>query len=62
MAVWQDLLCHSIGLLKTGSAQAVDATGFDRQDVSRHYANRVNYSFESVKTAARGLRDEPNPI
>jgi len=31
---------------------AIDATGFDRQGASRHYANRTNYRFTAVKTTA----------
>lgn len=38
------------GLLKTGSVQAIDATGFDRRGASRRYANRTNYWFKAVKT------------
>jgi IS5 family transposase len=52
MAVWRALLRHSADLVKIGSVQAIDATGFDRQGASRHYANRANYSFEAVKTTA----------
>ena len=52
MAVWRALLRHSAGLLKTGSVQAIDATGFDRQGASRQYANRTNYRFKTVKTTA----------
>jgi len=52
MAVWRALLRHSADLVRTGSVQAIEATGFDRQGASRHYANRANYSFEAVKTTA----------
>lgn len=50
MAVWRSLLRHSSGLLKTGSVQAIDATGFDRRGASRRYANRTNYRFKAVNT------------
>ena len=39
MAVWRSFLRQSADLVQTGSVQAIDATGFDRQDASRHYAN-----------------------
>ncbi|MFW6436778.1 MAG: IS5 family transposase [Halococcoides sp.] len=52
MAVWRSLLRHSADLVQTGSVQAIDATGFDRQSASRHYANRTNYRFKAVKTTA----------
>lgn len=30
---------------KHGEVQAIDATGFDRHSASRHYANRIDYTF-----------------
>ena len=42
-----------------GRAQAIDATGFDRYSASRHYANRANYTFQSVKTTALVDCDRP---
>lgn len=52
MAVWRTLLRLSADLHETGDVQAVDATGFDRRSASRHYANRTDYTFRSVKTTA----------
>jgi IS5 family transposase len=52
MAVWRAILRHSANLVKPGSVHAIDATGFDRQGASRHYANRTNYRFKAVKTTA----------
>jgi hypothetical protein len=52
MAVWRSLLCHSANLVQSGEIHAIDATGFDRQGASRHYANRTNYRFKAVKTTA----------
>lgn len=52
MAVWRTLLRLSADLHDTGDVQAIDATGFDRHSASRHYANRTNYTFRSVKTTA----------
>ena len=52
MAVWRTLLQLSADLHDTGDVQAIDATGFDRHSASRHYANRTNYTFRSVKTTA----------
>lgn len=52
MAVWRTLLRLSTNLYDTGDVQAIDATGFDRHSTSRHYANRTDYTFKSVKTTA----------
>ncbi|WP_440009106.1 IS5 family transposase [Halomicrococcus sp. SG-WS-1] len=52
MTVWRTLLRLSADLHNTGNVQAIDATGFDRHSASRHYANRTNYTFKSVKTTA----------
>lgn len=52
MAVWRTLLRLSADLHETGDVQAIDATGFDRHSASRHYANRTDYTFRSVKTTA----------
>lgn len=52
MAVWRALLRHSADLVQPGDVHAIDATGFDRQGASRHYANRTNYQFKAVKTTA----------
>jgi len=52
MAVWRALLRHSADLVELGEVHAIDATGFDRQGASRHYANRTNYRFKAVKTTA----------
>jgi len=52
MAVWRALLRHSADLVQPGEVHAIDATGFDRQGASRHYANRTNYQFKAVKTTA----------
>ncbi|WP_224270893.1 IS5 family transposase [Haloprofundus salinisoli] len=52
MAVWRSLLRLSANFHDTGDVQAIDATGFDRHSASRHYANRTDYTFRSVKTTA----------
>ena len=52
MAVWRTLLRLSADLQDMGDVQAIDATGFDRHSASRHYANRTNYTFKSVKMTA----------
>lgn len=52
MAVWRTLLRLSADLHDTGDVQAIDATGFDRYSASRHYANRTDYTFRSVKATA----------
>lgn len=52
MAVWRVLLRLSAGLHDLGAVQAIDATGYERHSASRHYANRVDYTFEAVKTSA----------
>lgn len=52
MAVWRTLLRLSADLHEIGDVQAIDATGFDRHSASRHYANRTNYTFRSVKATA----------
>ncbi|QRY22490.1 IS5 family transposase [Halobacterium sp. GSL-19] len=52
MAVWRTPLRLSADLHDTGDVQAIDATGFDRHSASRHYADRADYTFKSVKTTA----------
>jgi hypothetical protein len=52
MAVWRVLLRLSASLHDLGEVQAIDATGFERHSASRHYANRVDYHFQAVKTTA----------
>lgn len=52
VAVWRTLLQLSVDLHDAGDAQAIDATGFDRYSASRHYVNRTDYTFKSVKTTA----------
>lgn len=52
MAVWRTLLRLSADLQDTGDVQAIDTTDFDRHSVSRHYANRTDYTFRSVKATA----------
>jgi IS5 family transposase len=52
MVVWRTLLRLSADLHEVGDVQAIDATGFDRHSASRHYANRTDYTFKSVKTTA----------
>jgi hypothetical protein len=41
MTVWRTLLRLSTDYHNTGDVQVIDATGFDRRSVSRHYANRI---------------------
>jgi IS5 family transposase len=50
--VWRVLLRLSSSLHEFGDVQAIDATGFERHSANRHYANRVDYTFEAVKTTA----------
>lgn len=50
VGVWRTLLRLSADLHDTGEVQAIDAIGFDRHSVSRHYASRTDYTFRSVKT------------
>lgn len=52
MAVWRTLLRLSADIHEAGDVQAINATGFDRHSASRHYANRTDYTFRSVKTTA----------
>lgn len=52
MVVWRTLLRFSSDFHDTGDVQAIDATGFNRHSASRHYANRTDYTFRSVKTTA----------
>jgi IS5 family transposase len=52
MAVWRALLRHSTELVQPGKVHAFDVTGSDREGASRHYANRTNYRFKTVKTTA----------
>lgn len=51
ITVWRTLLRLSADLHDTGNVQAIDTTGFGRHSDSRHYANRTDYTFISVKTA-----------
>lgn len=46
MTVWRTLLRLSTDHHNTGDVQAIDATGFDRRSVNRHYANRMDYTFK----------------
>lgn len=50
MRIWRVLLRLSAALHDTGSVQAIDASGFDRNTASRHYAQRTSYTFKAVKT------------
>lgn len=50
MAVWRVLLRESATLHVLGEVQAIDATGFQRHDASRHYVIRVGYNFDDIKT------------
>ena len=50
MNVWQVLLRLSVSLHELGDVQAIDATGFGRRAVSRHYGKRIRYYFQAVKT------------
>ena len=52
IVVWRTLLRLSAHLHNTSDVQAIDATGFDRRSGSRHYVNRMDYSFKSAKTIA----------
>lgn len=50
MKVWRVLLQLSVSLHELGDVQAIDATGFGRRAVSRHYGKRIGYHFQAVKT------------
>ena len=50
MKVWRVLLRLSVSLHDLGEVQAIDATGFGRRAVSRHYGKRIRYYFQAVKT------------
>jgi IS5 family transposase len=52
MKVWRVLLRLSVSIHELGDVQAIDATGFGRRAVSRHYGKRVGYYFQAVKTTA----------
>ncbi len=52
IGIWRTILRLPADLHDTGDVQAIDATGFDRHSASRHYANRTEYTFRSVKTTA----------
>jgi IS5 family transposase len=50
--IWRVLLRLSADLEETSCGQAIDVTGFDRVAARQHYANRMNYTFNAVKTTA----------
>jgi IS5 family transposase len=52
MKIWRVLLRLSVTIHELGDVQAIDATGFERRAVSRHYGKRVGYYFQAVKTTA----------
>jgi len=52
MKLWRVLLRLSASLHEFGEVQAIDATGFGRRAVSRHYGKRIRYYFQAVKTTA----------
>lgn len=52
MKLWRVLLRLSASLHDLGEVQAIDATGFGRRVVSRHYGKRIRYYFQAVKTTA----------
>lgn len=52
MRFWRVLLRPSSLLHKLGEVQAIDATGFQRHQDSRHYVIRVGYNFDDIKTTA----------
>jgi len=52
MWIWRVLLWLSVQLRDPASIQTIDAPVFDWVAAKRHNANRTNYSFRSVKTAA----------
>jgi IS5 family transposase len=52
MTLWRVLLRLSSALHDLGEVQAIDATGFGRRAVSRHYGKRIRYYFQAVKTTA----------
>ena len=52
MRIWRVLLRLSASLHDFGEVQAIDATGFQRHDASRHYVIRVGYNFDDIKTTA----------
>ena len=52
MKIWRVLLRLSVTFHELGDVQAIDATGFERRAVSRHYGKRVGYYFQAVTTTA----------
>lgn len=52
MRIWRVLLRLSASLHEFGEVQAIDATGFQRHQASRHYVLRVGYNFDDIKTTA----------
>lgn len=50
--IWRILLQLSAELHDLGDIQAIDASEVDRVAAIQHYAKRMNYTFEAVKTTA----------
>ena len=48
MRAWRQLLRRSAGLLDRYGQAVVDATYFDRQQVSAHYFNRIRRSIRTI--------------
>ena len=49
MAVWRVLLNLSVSLLPTNGVAAIDASGFDRTHVSKHYTERAKLTIQQLK-------------
>ena len=49
MAVWRVLLNLSVTLLPTNGVVGIDASGFDRSHVSKHYTKRTKLTIQQLK-------------
>jgi hypothetical protein len=49
MAVWRVLLNLSVTLLSANGVVGIDASGFDRTHVSKHYTKRTKLTIQRLK-------------
>jgi IS5 family transposase len=49
MAVWRVFLNLSVSLLPTNGVAGIDASGFDRTHVSKHYTKRAKLTIQQLK-------------
>jgi hypothetical protein len=54
MAVWRVLLNLSITLLPTNGVVGIDASGFDRSHVSKHYTKRTKLTIQQLNMTPSG--------